>query len=383
MMKTNLKKVWKALSMMLAVVLLVGTVGLQALAEEDESGTNGTGSSNTVTLYKYLTMDKNANVPNATFKFSIAQGTAIDATNSTPKVERGVIEAVKFIGANSDGTVNITFGPGDNTEEIASTNQKKAKKEIKVEIDVTKFSAPGIYRYVVTETDTNNQGVTNDGPKDRVLDVYIKSDDAGVLSFQSAVLHKGTEIKDGENETYGDNKSNSFTNEYKTADLTISKTVTGNQGFRSKYFQFTVNITGAVAGTIYTVDLSNAAASVNGNQNPSALTVGTNGSVTGNFYLKHGDSIVIQGLTENTQYVVSEDNEDYKASCQIGTAAAVDKNTTDTQTMGNTDVTVSFTNHREGTVPTGILVDVAPYILIFLLAGAGFVVLFGRKRRKA
>ena len=65
----------------------------------------------------------------------------------------------------------------------------------------------------------------------------------------------------GINFIYDTTKDKGFTNEYATQDLTFSKTVTGNQGSREKYFQFTVKISNAVAGTKYDVDLTNAVAS--------------------------------------------------------------------------------------------------------------------------
>ena len=53
----------------------------------------------------------------------------------------------------------------------------------------------------------------------------------------------------GINFIYDTTKDKGFTNEYATQDLTFSKTVTGNQGSREKYSQFTVKISNAVAGT--------------------------------------------------------------------------------------------------------------------------------------
>ena len=389
-MKRSLKKMWKAFSMLLAVILLVGTAGMQASAEEEEGtgSTAATAVSVSPSFDKYLVMDKNANVPNAVFTFTIAPGAAVDAADTAPQVLAGPAG-----GATISGTA--AFTPADTTYDTLQTgdvlnlaaglgaDQKYAAKTVNITADGTKFTAPGIYRYVITEEATSISGITNDTDTTRVLDLYVTSDANGALTVSSAVLHKDASVLAAGSYT---SKDSGFTNTYATSDLTISKTVTGNQGFRNKYFTFNVSISGAAAGTVYTVNLDAADETAGSNTNASTLTADSNGAVTGTFYLKHGQSIVIQGLTSGTTYTVTESidsSEGYTTSYVIGSADSVTGTATGAQEMGTADQTVAFTNHREGTVPTGILVDVAPYLLIFLLAGAGFVVLFGRKRRRA
>ena len=50
--------------------------------------------------------------------------------------------------------------------------------------------------------------------------------------------------------------------------------------------------------------------------------------------------------------------------------------------MGSTGNTEAFTNTASKTVDTGIILDIAPYIIIFVIAIVGAILFFGRKRKK-
>lgn len=208
------------------------------------------------------------------------------------------------------------------------------------------------------------------------------------------------------------NKSSSYTNAYTSYDLSFSKTVTGNQGSKDKYFAFTVEISGAVAGTVYDVSYAdddnanttdgNADTTISANPNsattcitsnvtqPTALTVGNDGTVTQVFYLQHGQSIAIRGLAEGTSYTITEDPEDYSDSATVtGDTKTQDKTNTGTEkepVMGSDisysnhqiadtyisgDTVAAFTNDRSGAIPTGILTTVAGSLGIVVLGIAG------------
>ena len=51
--------------------------------------------------------------------------------------------------------------------------------------------------------------------------------------------------------------------------------------------------------------------------------------------------------------------------------------------MGTGDNIVTFTNHKEGAVPTGILLETAPYLILGAVVVAGLVVLFATRRRRS
>lgn len=104
--------------------------------------------------------------------------------------------------------------------------------------------------------------MTNDEDATRVVDVYVNdaSDaDGKKLTIAGYVLHSSeSDITAGDSflgsdGTDPDGKSQGFTNEYDTSDLTFKKEVSGNQASHDKYFEFTVTITNAVPGTVYNI----------------------------------------------------------------------------------------------------------------------------------
>lgn len=330
----------------------------------------------TTTFNKYLVMPADANVPNVTFNFDIAAGTKVDATDSTPAIYAGV-------GTPTVGSASFTSADETQTGSPADTGEKYAVQEVTVNFTGVSFTAPGIYRYVITEQASSQDGITNDATTTRTLDVYVEYDNeqTQTLAVTHYVLHEGTGNPDTAD------KSNGFTNSYATQNLTLSKTVTGDQGDRDKYFEFTVNITGAVAGTKYTVDLSDAETTAGGHTNETTL-IATDGTVTATYYLKHNQSIVIKGLTEDTQYEITETsyaNDGYTTSYVLDSADSVKGNTTGLQTMGDTGHTVVFTNDKDtgGVVPTGLLLDVAPYIVLVAVVVAGLAALMLSKKRRS
>lgn len=235
------------------------------------------------------------------------------------------------------------------------------------------------------------QGISNDKTNTRTLDVFVEYENAeqGTLKVSNYILYPDTKTDTSSVEQ--NTKDDGFTNTYTTYDLTLAKTVTGNQGDRDKYFVFTIKITGAVEGTVYTVDLSGAdeRPTVDGVQqtNPETLTA-TEGSVTDTYYLKHGQSIVIQGLTSDTAYTITEtgySTDGYTTTYAIDGGDAVTGNATPSQdnTMNGDDHTVTFTNDKQGTVPTGILLETAPYLILGAVVVAGLVVLFATRRRRS
>lgn len=380
-----MKKIAKMLTMLLAAVLLAGAV-LPKASAFTYTAVNGT----SMTFDKYLIMDADAHVPNATFQFTVAQGSAIPATTGKMAVLAGI---------GTPTIADVTFAPGgttyttkQGTDDVTLTaGQMYAKKTVTVSFSGISFPEPGVYRYIVTEIATDNLGVTNDASAARTLDVYVTDNGSGTLQVSSYALHTGTEAPAaGTNNGSADvtsagdklsDKSAGYTNTYDTSNLTFSKTVTGNQASRDKYFKFTVTISGAVAGTVYDVDLTHADASISANPNPATtcitaavtqpdtLTVGTDGTVTQVFYLQHGQSITIKGLAKGTDYTVTEDAEDYKQS-----------STNASGTIASADVTAEFINTRDGLVPTGVLLTVAPFAAVMLIGAVGIIVMLVKKR---
>ncbi len=116
------------------------------------------------------------------------------------------------------------------------------------------------------------------------------------------------------------------------------------------------------------------------------MTTGDDGKATGTYYIKHGQTITIKGLTAGTKYTITEypvTGEGYTTSNTVDAAASTgdgaSATSTGSVTVANDDAVV-FTNDRDGTVPTGILMDVAPYALIVAFAGIALLLLLGKRK---
>ena len=436
----------------LSAVLMAGAIMNAVPAFAATTPVAGT----TTTFDKYLVMKKNANVPNATFSYKVSIPTD-DEMRSLPNLEdtNGTNLTVrKGIGAPT--VSSTTFAAGDQTFDSAQKsrtnkssstydaaeddqvtldeNHKYAKHTSTVDFSKVTFSEPGVYRYKITENDTTEKGITKDSTP-RYLDVYVESDDNGALSIKGYVFHTMNEVqpkgnKDSLGSNNPDGKNKVFENKYETIDLTLTKNVTGNQGFRDQYFKFHVDITDLDGGArlfltdkdgnkpyksidtvAYEYDKETgtrkagqkrffaqtgtftdvtAAQGSDADMSGLALTANDSGNASFDVYLKHGESLKINGLTKDAKYTVKETSEDYSASATKNDQAIdLTHNKTDhtdataTQTLAG-DETVAYTNKREGTLPTGIYHNNrAAFNIMGIAAAGGAIAIVIRKRRKS
>lgn len=158
-----------------------------------------------------------------------------------------------------------------------------------------------------------------------------------------------------------------------SANLTISKTVTGKLGDTNKAFTFTITKADGTSANI-------TEANIETTDNTRAVWQGN-----GKFTLKDGASIIFKNLPSGEYKVIEEDysGEKYDTSWQIGTDGEVyEKNRTATVTIGTTEQTVHFTNHRTLEPDLGVLLDTLPYIVILAVVAGGVALLMLRKHRK-
>ena len=405
-----MKKTSKRLSVLAAVLVFCFVAAMPAFAVDTPyTAVSGTST----TFQKALIMDANANVPTVTFSYSIEPGTAVAA--SSGKME--VISPSAATGVTGTPSIaDISYAPGDATVTTAAgvtleSGEKAALKTVTVDFSGVSFSEPGVYRYLVTETSADQQGVSYDTQssggtgfttKQRVLDVYVL-DNNGALTVDAYILHElvGDISTTAELGSVGGalaDKSLGYVNEYETFDLTLSKTVAGNQGSHDKYFKFTVAITNAGANVALDVDWTSAVDALNAvkssatvyaqadmqaaNQADDNATISgnqwitdANGAVTKIVYLKHGQSITVKGLASGAKYTITEVPEDYKCS-------ATDNKIEDTTGMA-ADATCAFTNTRNGVVPTGVVLSVMGGIALAAIGigGIGYAVVAEKKSK--
>lgn len=345
----------------------------------------GTAVSGSTTFKKILDVGENGAVPKAEFTFGITAGEAkADTKNSEYRV---------YAGLDSDQvTVGTAAFASSDTRDEGTT---KVTKEVPVDFSKVTFPEPGIYRYILTENATTLTGIVNDENPTRILDVLVQSEDAEdgsqKCTVKSYILHKTADVIALTDADLGDDKSEGYENVYQNSSLTISKTVAGNQASHDQYFKFTLKLTGGIAGAEYRVNLDNADAAPAKNSatkyenmsNPSSFTADETGAATVDFYLQHGQSVRIDGIGKGTSYDVVEENLDYDPSTELtGDTEATNNGNEIVDTSLDADTTAAFTNTRQGTIPTGVILAMAPYLALGIAAAAGMVLYVVLKKKK-
>ena len=360
--------------MLLAFALLISATAISASAETTYSPIGGSTS-----FVKNLVVDSDANIPNVSFTYSIRRGTAIPATESTIEILTsdtggGTIGTATF--SNADTASALPGLPTDADHSNPTTGKKYVQKSVSITLPDTSFTKPGVYRYEISETNSNLPGVTYDSNPTRYLDVFVVADENDVLQANSYVLRDAaTTIGiDGKYTTDPDDKSSGYINSLTQYDFDFSKTIAGNQGDKNKRFDFTLNITGANPGTypVITNDVTG---------NPTSITVDANGTATGEYSLTNGSTVQVIGLNQGAVCTVTEDAEDYTATHSLDGNEAVSGNSSGAVTL-NSDHSVAFTNTRNGIIPTGVIMTIAPFAIGICVFGAIIIFIICRRKRR-
>ena len=368
MEKRMLKKVSTVTA---AGMMMTAMLGMQVSAAESSSAEAAVKKNPMIT--KQITKESNIYAPKTTFKFTVAPGTAVPAGENQEAIYAGPANGVTLdkdviasVPADSDiGNEKITVGTTKlNVNESVFTKGEDAK--------------PGIFRYVVSEAATDNDGNKYEGvaytTEQKYFDVYVTSDDDGNLEVSSYLF-----VDKNNPESKGEGV---FTNDYSShhdtlKDLTVKKEVTGNQGNRNKDFKFTIKVDGA-AGEQYYVTFSDGKA-------PTTLVSGEAKTIT----LKDNETAKIFGLSETDEYTVTEasyaddgytttiDNEE-----KLTATGTIKKDTEARTTAANGDKNITVVNDKTTNSPTGIFLHVAPYIALIGAAIASSLLFFRRKRAK-
>lgn len=158
-----------------------------------------------------------------------------------------------------------------------------------------------------------------------------------------------------------------------SANLTVTKTVTGKLGDTNKAFTFQIL---DASGNPVTLTTGNYEFS---NTNGALLNDGTDGKFT----LKDGASITFKNLPSGEYKIVEEDytGEKYETSYVVDSGTSTDGQEA-TVTIGTDAKQINFTNHRTLEPDLGVLLDTLPYIVILAVVAGGGILLMLRKHRK-
>lgn len=156
-----------------------------------------------------------------------------------------------------------------------------------------------------------------------------------------------------------------------SANLTVTKTVTGKLGDTNKAFTFTITKEGKPVDNITedNIEVNDGAQWLNEDN--------------GKFTLKDGASITFKNLPSGEYKIVEEDytGEKYETSYVVDSGTSTDGQEA-TVTIGTDAKQINFTNHRTLEPDLGVLLDTLPYIVILAVVAGGVALLMLRKRRK-
>lgn len=362
-MKTGKRRL--AAFAVVAATMLLALVGVvtPAWAEEGSTTPHLPVKDNKVTITSTLTMNKDAVEPNAQFEYSIspAETSELTSTSGMP-VYAGVPGAVTL----PSSSVNFS-AQGLHSQDNADGITKTITAPLNFSLVTSKFTAPGIYRYKITQTPPQLDGL-NVTYKELFLDVYVENGSSGYV-VGGCTLN----VKAGSGE-----KAAGFVNKYATHKLTITKVVAGNQGDKNKDFEFTVTIKGADGETYKYGTVKNGVITMNQTTTKSGATFTET--------LKHGESVIVYGLSSEDKFTVTEadyHSDGYKTSYKIGDDTSwTDGSSIAEKAIGTSDTTVTFTNTKEATVPTDVIRTVVPYAAIVAFAAVMGVVFFRPRRNR-
>lgn len=335
MLKKTIRRLG-ALAMVLAMAVSVFAVNASATGEE------------TIPAPNITKMQKELQVSNGeiseTFDFVAKYtGKSDDTTCDDPYM---MVDGVKTtITANNMDFITINSAAFTN-----ATTTSTVDAAINLNGD---FEGPGTYYFDVKETAKNTAGMTYDQVTKKLV-VQHYSD--GSTKYFLVNKTSDTAKDDGV-----------FHNKYEASTLTIKKIVDGLQGDKGKDFTAKVKFTAPAGMTVNSTITY-------GNQTI-APAAWVNGEVTVEITLHDGtdNDVIFTNVPYGVVYNVTET--DYSG---VGYTTTYD-NQTGTIEAAATNVTV--TNTKEGTTPGGVIMTIAPYALMVVLAGAFAVVFLSRRNR--
>lgn len=350
------------ISAVLTAALLTGA--LSATASAAETLTTTTGS---------ITFRKAIDVTNAAGAGGITGTIAFDVTaaDESDLPDDGEKNYVGSVDQLDGSDITATFAADDSG--IANK-----ESDVSVGFDTSKFKAPGIYYYHLTERDPGIHGLAATKAtyllKVRVVNDNTSEPDGAAFKIDYATL---TSLED-------DTKSDLITNTYTTHGLTVTKALAGDWADYTDHFIFTLEITDPDTdpGRMASVTVqTTSAAGVTSNAEVKPFT---NGKVSFSDTIRGGDVIAVTGLPTGAAYTITESGLDagkYTTAWTLDGETLSTEKTLPTQTVGAADTALIVTNTRSSIAPTGLLLDAAPYgAMLALAAGSGLV--FFRKRRR-
>ena len=155
--------------------------------------------------------------------------------------------------------------------------------------------------------------------------------------------------------------------------LTITKTVTGAFAEMNKPFTFTLSSVEGMTSGSFKVTITRA---FEGTTTVASISVG------GTFWMRHGDTVAIEGLPKGKNIIITEDNGAYDTTWTLGSCPDSPASGSSMTMILQDDDTLSVVNNLAPVAPTGYKTTIVPYALM-LAAGLALLLLRGRRKSDA
>ena len=372
-----------------------------------------------LTFKKVLKMPENVYTPGIQFNFTLTGVEAGDDERVNGQEEgvtgNSVIEVYDGIG-QSGGTAQFVNGQ-ETTAVPDEEGVVAAETTVYIPLDDIDFPDAGVYKYTLTEDEMDE---TVPGYEDYILSepctvyLYVERVEAteetpeDYVVTGAVMLAAGKEYNEGGSE--GGKGNGTVVNTYLldedgkplNDEVIITKQVEGSMGNRSEDFEFTVNIhernndpvtSGKTYRAVYEVWSDEARDYI---ADPSKEEVIFSAKQTGQnfrdwitdqkFELAHNERIHIYGVSQNdtVKVIESDSGVGYTTTYVMPNGKKVKStefNASIVNDFKGENFEVTFTNTRDAVSPTGLVMDIAPYALLVIVAAAGCFV-FLRKRRE-
>ena len=236
----------------------------------------------------------------------------------------------------------------------------------------------GVYAWKVSETKGSTTGMQYDEETYTLIATVNNADTTHPNDYVSDVKIVKGDATSTTNDPANKVTTATFTNTYteKTNDegnspLKVKKTVTGDQGDKTKLFEFTVNFT-APANVPANWTVNSITATPKEGTTVSGLKQNADGSWT--FKAADAGEVTFDNVVVGTTYKVTETESGQAGYTTTGEV------TTDT-VLAETGANVTVNNDKANTVVTGVIVNNAPFIVMIGAAAAG-VVAYGSAKLK-
>lgn len=252
-------------------------------------------------------------------------------------------------------TATITLEPGQTTGNVDVTVNNPADN-----------LPVGVYRYQVTEEASNISGMT-DSDATYYIDVFVQRTEDNGREIAYYIVHDGTNKVEP-----------NFENTLAQEDLVITKTITGNQANLSDTFTFTINV-----GSTSNTSVRYSTTGVTNNVQNQAVTTGQDITIAG---VTNDSTITLTGLTANDTVTITEsDPADKGYVANVSGGATLNGGNVDEGAKAETTVTagisdIAWENSRTAQIPTGLIENIAPFVLAIAAAGIVFFIYFKRDK---